>query len=298
MGVAKSRNINFSTGEDTITEYVSAQILDPQGLTINIKQRKISNEYHYDITMIVSSAPGLRASATVIQTITNNMVSNTRHTNNSAGIAVDYRNGDPNFDIIIGDGASFTSSGLRNQYAVVGDKYVFISNGQVPSYIEFHRDQDQSASRGHVTKILNNNINSIIIDSQTLIDGSDIGNTIFKIMNKKVVTYEKSCPKIVSVLKGKGNTGYQKLEDIFSSNDITLTLVQFGLNIMLYSMLRYILSKLLYNQFNINFLLRKYYNQFLKDLKKSEYRDFLIFFVDPNSEYYGYEKYFLYDNEK
>lgn len=53
--------------------------------------------------------------------------------------------------------------------------------------------------------------------SQLLIDLSDIGNTIFTISNIKN-NFEKPCPKIVRVLKGKGLNMWDKLNDLYSTN--------------------------------------------------------------------------------
>lgn len=133
------------------------------------------------------------------------------------------------------------------------------------------------------------NNEEITITSQTLIDGSDIGSTIF-INNNKV--YEQCCPKIVSVLIGNGTTMIDKLNNILLTQPVNTNPQQFIINIILYSMLRYFLSYLLYNNFDINYLLNQYTKQFLHDLKHSQYNDFLDYFINPNSIIFGYEQYF------
>ena len=65
--------------------------------------------------------------------------------------------------------------------------------------------------------LIKNNDPTIFISSQLLIDNSDIGNTIYKIIEKndKETIYEKDCPKIVNVLQGGGSTLLQNLNYIF-----------------------------------------------------------------------------------
>ena len=65
-------------------------------------------------------------------------------------------------------------------------------------------------------------------------------------------------------------------------------------------MLRYILSRLMYGEFDINYLLNEYTIKFINDLKQSRFCEFAQFFLDCNQPVtgfgiiiYGYEKYFL-----
>ena len=60
-------------------------------------------------------------------------------------------------------------------------------------------------------------------------------------------------------------------------------------------MVRYLLSRILYGNFNIKYVLGKYDNKFLTDLKNSRFEKFVDFFENPNSEVFGYNKYFLND---
>ena len=138
---------------------------------------------------------------------------------------------------------------------------------------------------------------SILIISQTLIDFSDIGNTLFTVSNNKTSNnskiFEKDCPLIVSVLKGNGLTTLDKINYLYKKYKLDITTLIFGSNIIEYSMVRYFLGKLLYDKWNINILLNKYYKKFLKDLQNSKYNNFVDYFVDPNNKTYGYNKYFL-----
>jgi len=157
----------------------------------------------------------------------------------------------------------------------------------------------------------------IDILGQTLIDGSDVGNVIFTISDRfsyytktpiklntkicilecisieeiKITIFNKKCPKMVNIFIGEGEFLYTKVDNIWKKSNSTIDLPTFYRNIILYGMVRYILSKILYGNFNINYLLRKYYKQFLIDLGKSRFCNFLQFFLDPiNSQLFKYFK--------
>jgi hypothetical protein len=157
----------------------------------------------------------------------------------------------------------------------------------------------------------------IDIIGQTLIDGSDVGETIFTISDKvtyysnepielknKVCKHEsiaiedlketifyKSCPKMVSVFIGEEEFLYTKVESLWLKLNITEpNLTIFYDDVIRYGMIRYLLSRLLYGNFNINYLLRKYYKNFLIDLGHSRFCGFVQFFNDP--KYSNMYKYF------
>lgn len=164
----------------------------------------------------------------------------------------------------------------------------------------------------------------INIAGQTLIDASDIGNVIFNIQDRyqyynynkklliktnnscenfinvedlKITVFNKACPKIVSVVRGKGITLFNKLTYIFKKlgeDEIGSNFIAFYPNIFLYAMLKYILSRILYGKFDVNFLLGKYNDKFLRDLGNSRFCGILPQFEDPNSIIYNYNKYFKY----
>lgn len=160
----------------------------------------------------------------------------------------------------------------------------------------------------------------IFINSQTLIDNSDIGNTILQIRDEfqyynydpkiinthicndiiinlndiKITRFKKSCPKIVSVLRGVGNTASEKLLSLLNSENIEMSSFTFGENIIKYSMVKYLLARILYGKFDVKYLLRKYNNKFLTDLSHSRFCHFVDFFTNETSELYNYNKYFLF----
>jgi len=134
---------------------------------------------------------------------------------------------------------------------------------------------------------------SIFIKSQLLIDFSDIGNTIFELIENNIKTvYEKSCPKIVTVLEGEGLTAWDKLNDIYVRYDINVGSL-FVENMMEYSMARFFFTKLLYGKFIMKFLLQKYYKKFLLDLKNSKYNSFYPYFTE--GKFKDYYKFFTFE---
>ena len=160
---------------------------------------------------------------------------------------------------------------------------------------------------------------SIDINFQSLIDGSDIGNTVFTIIddvqyynhkttpiipnytcqiiktdNPKTTLFDKACPLIVNVLKGLGTNAYEKIiylmeNTVTGVNDV----YDFALALVKYSMLKYVLARFMYGNFNIKYVLNKYNNKFLKDLANTRFCKFVNKFTNPNSDIFGYSKYFL-----
>jgi hypothetical protein len=160
---------------------------------------------------------------------------------------------------------------------------------------------------------------------QTLVDGSDVGDMIFTICDEftyykeddrlccdknccsivflkpdeiKQTIFRKCCPLMVSVVEGKGETLYDKAFYLHGTEAVTISFHIFYNNLILYGMEKYILSRLIYGNFNINYLLRKYNERFLKDLEISRFCNSLPLFLSPNSVIYGYDKYFKYNQCK
>lgn len=165
---------------------------------------------------------------------------------------------------------------------------------------------------------------AILILAQTTVDGSDIGDVLFTICDKityyketplppedkcvvvyatpdqiKQTTFRRCCPSIVSVLRGKGDTAHDKALSIYNRYEsrIGTTFLIFTENLMLYSMAKYVLSRILYGNWNIDYILGKFNDKFLKDLGNSRFCEFLILFEDCQiSPVYGYNKYFKYNH--
>jgi len=124
-----------------------------------------------------------------------------------------------------------------------------------------------------------------------------------KCSDLKETKFIKCCPWMVSVTQGQGSTLNEKLQYLISKNlqPTDMGLNQFLHNMIKYGMTRYILSRILYGKFNIDYLLEKYYKKFITDLGRSRFCRFLEFFenctisTDFPVSFVGYEKYFLYD---
>ncbi len=154
----------------------------------------------------------------------------------------------------------------------------------------------------------------IIINAQTTLNGSDIGDAVFTIydefeyyndiipnnkcppqpsQNIKQTIFRECCPYMVSVVRGQGQTLLEKLEYLFNKDIVAEpNIYVFYENIALYGMAKYILSRLLFGKFNINYLLGKYNDKFLKKLSASRFCKFMAFF--ESEPYNHYNSYFLY----
>jgi hypothetical protein len=164
-------------------------------------------------------------------------------------------------------------------------------------------------------------IPAILIKAQTNTDGSDLGDATFQICDKiqyydskmldmddnntckiryiatkdlKQTKFQKGNLNIASVLKGEGHTACEKLSNLFMDfgYELKITFLEFANNIMIYVVIRYILSKLIFGDFNMDYLLGKYYNTFIDNLGKSRFCSFVEIFLDCNSIIYDYDKYF------
>jgi hypothetical protein len=158
---------------------------------------------------------------------------------------------------------------------------------------------------------------ALIINGQTTINGSDVADMLFIIYDKYSYEEEKPLPKnlvcsvnyidkidlvktvlrvcsakMVSVVKGQGKTLYCKADFIWMTLDPTMYLTTFYERLIKYGMLKFILSRLLYGDFNINYLLGKYNDKFLNNLGRSRFCAFIQNFNDCQSDIYGYNQYF------
>lgn len=112
-------------------------------------------------------------------------------------------------------------------------------------------------------------------------------------------------PQFQTVIKpcrchnNKHETLTEKVQCLIDEFDIDLDLDDFLSLLEFYASVRYILSGLLYKIFSVKWLEEQYYCQFLKDLANSKYYRFLIIFTndEPEINFIGYEKYFIYGSE-
>ena len=142
----------------------------------------------------------------------------------------------------------------------------------------------------------------IQITAQSTIEGTDVGEAIFVVCDEyqyydnckiphntcktRYVTYDKvkqtkfnkCCPYMVSVVRGKGLTLNEKVTYLYNKYRINVPFNEFYGNIILYGMTRYVLAKLLWGKFDIDYLLNKYTKEFFHDLKHSRFCNFIEFF--------------------
>lgn len=276
--------------------------VSPPRLTFSILRKKIEGGNIFNISATSSLDPSINIKFSLTQMLKGNFYTIT-HISNNPGITIIYEKGNTtnlDFSVVIENGSVFIPTGAvdSNKHAINEDMYTFLYNGLVkfiPNQLKFYRNEVLNLSNPNTLSTISKINTLILINSQTLIDGSDIGNTVFKITNNNTKIYEKNCILIASVLKGEGKTAAEKVENIYLTNDLPVNFYDFGYNMIKYSILRYILSKLLYDNFDINYLLRSYYEDFLKDLKYSQYSNYLNYFIGYNAEFKEYYKYFLYN---
>lgn len=101
----------------------------------------------------------------------------------------------------------------------------------------------------------------------------------------KQTVLRQCCPLMVSVVIGEANTLREKLVMIFNSSNGMLgnSFNLFYERMARYGMSKYILSRLLYGKWDINYLLRSNNDKFLDDLGKSRFCNFVRLFEDCNS---------------
>lgn len=153
------------------------------------------------------------------------------------------------------------------------------------------------------------NIPDITITAQTTLDGQNLGEVDFiirdtinyhcsvaegKCKERAVPTFKLiiSCfqqfnPDLVKVIKGCGCTLAEKLNSLEPQPDFDAFVA--------YAMLKYILGRLLFGKFNINILYRKYHDQLIEDILNSRFCEFGRILLDPTKEFFGYDRYFKFD---
>ena len=158
----------------------------------------------------------------------------------------------------------------------------------------------------------------IDISGSTTADNSDVGPIQFTICDE-ITYYKKKCntrcgmyyidpakvrqtkilrtdTSMVSVVRGEGNTLFEKVGNIWLNEDIPLEFEEFYENIILYGMAKFLFCYLVTGTFDINCLLGKYNDSLIRRLGKSRFCTFVETFLDCNtSAIYDYNKYFLFD---
>lgn len=164
----------------------------------------------------------------------------------------------------------------------------------------------------------------LLISGQTLFDGTDLSDFKFTIQDEftyykehplcnskcgifcvkpcelKTTIFRKCCSdtSLCCVLKGEGRNAYEKALYLYN-NDLSLKATTtfnkfYYSNLILYAMSKYILSRILYGEFDIKFLLTKYNNAFFINLGQSRFCGALRIYNDPN-DLASYDRFFLFD---
>lgn len=114
----------------------------------------------------------------------------------------------------------------------------------------------------------------------------DCSEQITSKCTEQTLQYRYYSPDVARVVKGRGCTLAQKVS-FLQAQGRTVTLE----NLATYSTLRLALSKLVFGNFEVNYLRQSYYPLLIKKLRKSQFCRFLIRLKIP--AYAGYESLFL-----
>ena len=116
-----------------------------------------------------------------------------------------------------------------------------------------------------------------------------------QIYKLKTTTFYQNNIPLETVVKGKGKTLREKLVNYYNKHkaEIGPSFQDFYERFIRYAMLKYILARLLYGDFNLNYLYRNFNKQFFKDLAKSRFCGFIEFFENPANNIIGYQRFFL-----
>ena len=158
----------------------------------------------------------------------------------------------------------------------------------------------------------------VTISGQTTFDGEYLADMLFTICDEfhyyKCRRLESCCKvnfikpeqvlqtqfrtcgiKLENVVKGPNNLSLrEKLLTIYDQFKSILgpSFNAFYENFILYGMAKYILARVLYGDFNLDYLLKSFNKQFLNDLGNSRFCAFLELFEDCNSSVFGFNQFF------
>ena len=129
--------------------------------------------------------------------------------------------------------------------------------------------------------------------SKNIIDPCQCGCDIYYIQPYKLKTttlIDNNIP-LQDVVIGKGSLQNKVLNIFYSTGEPNFKL--FYERFIRYSMLKYILIRLLYGSYDLSKLCRNYNKQFFRDLAHSRFCGFIEFFENPDNEIIGFEAYFI-----
>jgi hypothetical protein len=114
----------------------------------------------------------------------------------------------------------------------------------------------------------------------------------------KTTTLYQVSPPMQDVVKGKGCTLRDKLLNYYNKHYLTIgpSFDDFYEQMILYGMLKYILARCIYGDFNIEYLYKNFNKQFFKDLANSRFCGFIEYFDNPDNNIIDYDQYFICGN--
>jgi hypothetical protein len=114
-----------------------------------------------------------------------------------------------------------------------------------------------------------------------------------KLDNGLIQTFFSAKPNLAKVIKGRGNTLYAQ---IIKLNDTKLKNCDFYGQVVGYAALKYVFAGLSNgSRFDERWLYAKNNAKFMRNLLKSDFKDYAVLFTDPQYGFVGYDKYFRYD---
>lgn len=159
-------------------------------------------------------------------------------------------------------------------------------------------------------------IPTITVEAETAAQGQDFGSAFFTVLDNKKHSGTFNCkhrvvkviipggvvkgiesqfsqfPQFNCIVKGKGCTLRQKFRSLIGCYGLETTLENFTAHMALYMYSKYILSRLLYGDFSVDYLSSCLDTKFLHHLEKSEYSDFSVIFTDREIGLIGFGRYF------
>lgn len=116
----------------------------------------------------------------------------------------------------------------------------------------------------------------------------NIGASIVRRTDGLYDTFFSLTPPIVVTLKGEGEYDLQRVEQLYSTAGLSITLLQFYKNVLSFGVLKYTLAGLITGCFKLKWFYSKYNARFFKMLAASEFASLITLF-EP---YVGYEQYY------
>ncbi len=210
--------------------------------------------------------------------------------------------------IVLGADAplTFGSYEINDRYFISFSDTVLFTAGRVGSFtLHSNSTLNLNLSKNVINLV---QVPIVNINAQTTIDSEYLSDVTFTIKDKyyyykhlklkcknsymnekelKTTTFLQYGIPMQNVVKGIGVTLQDKILLIYYQCKPLISFQMFYENMILYGMLKYLLSYILYGDFNIEYLLNKYNDQFFKKLKKSRFCGAVQFFIDNHIDHYN-----------